>query len=384
MSRNYRDKNGQFFTSYSQIKFCLSELEKYTTLEYKRILEPSCGTGQFIDLLLNYPDSSLVCIEKDKSLYLELIKTYKYRYESTKLEIINMDFLKYDKDGFDIIIGNPPYVELNDYDKLEYKSSNITGRYNIYGIFVEHAIKLLRNNGLLCFILPPSLMTAPSFQNLRKYIKSECNIKNIIKLDNFNSEVSQDVNIYIFQKVIKQALNNDYTSVYGNLLFSTNKTEQKQSYTILSDHAKVVTGNIVWNQVKSDLEDDKSDQNIRLIYSNDVGHINDSTYYINKNDQKKKYVNTKKLPVKLPAIFITRSKNPKHELVEHYDEPLIAENHVNVIQSDLAHLKLLDEYLKSNQCIKYIKENTGTINFSKTQLENLPIFTQQSLIVFED
>jgi hypothetical protein len=236
-------------------------------------------------------------------------------------------------------------------------------------------MKLLKPKGLICFILPPSLMSAPSFQGLRDHIKSQCNIRKIINLKNFSSEVSQDVNIYVFQKVTPTKLNANYTTSYGGtLLFSTEKKALTEAHTPLSDHATVVTGSVVWNQVKKHLYDSRDDESglTRLVYAVDVGNINAEEFA--DDNVRKPYVKTKKPPVELPAIFVTRAKTLRHELIEEFDEPLIAENHVNVIKGDLEELRMLDQYLASERCAKYIKENAGTLNFSKSQLEDLPIF----------
>ena len=384
--RHHRDTHGQFFTSYSQVEECLQILPKFKKGEI-RILEPSCGTGQFLDRLkARYDGSTLVAVEKDKDIVDQL--NILDKGVLVDLTLLNMDFLQFrPEEKFDLIIGNPPYVELSDYAEVDYKSPCVRGRYNIYGLFIEHAMKLLKPKGLICFILPPALMSAPSFQLLRDHIKSQCNIRKILSLKNFSSEVSQDVNIYVFQKVSTAKLNDHHTTFYGGkLLFSTEKKARTEAHTPLSDHATVVTGSVVWNQVKKHVYDSRDDESglTRLVYAVDVGNIGVGEFADSK--VRKPYVKTKKSPVELPAIFVTRSKTLRHELVEEFDEPLIAENHVNVIQGELEELRMLDQYLGSERCSEYIKENAGTLNFSKTQLENLPIFADRpkGKIVFEE
>lgn len=91
------------------------------------------------------------------------------------------------KDGFDIVIGNPPYGILNkkqnqntsilmpeaDVEKIKNMSlyQPCKGRFvNIYTLFIMKAISLLKNNGYNCFIFPLAFMCDLSAANLRKYI----------------------------------------------------------------------------------------------------------------------------------------------------------------------------------------------------------------------
>ena len=65
--------------------------------------------------------------------------------------------------GFDIIIANPPYIEfkkLREYLKRIYEPLYRTaqGKYDIYVLFIERAIRLLVNGGIICFINPTSFL----------------------------------------------------------------------------------------------------------------------------------------------------------------------------------------------------------------------------------
>ncbi|MEM3334392.1 MAG: N-6 DNA methylase [Thermoplasmata archaeon] len=66
------------------------------------------------------------------------------------------------KGRFDIVIRNPPYVRIQYLGNSERKFFNskfesATNNYDIYVLFVERSIKLLARNGILGFILRPSL-----------------------------------------------------------------------------------------------------------------------------------------------------------------------------------------------------------------------------------
>ncbi len=84
------------------------------------------------------------------------------------------------KDGFDIVIGNPPYkimtknntvnVELN-YYLTNY--SAITGSYskNIFTLFIENSISLLKKRGHLSFIIPEGLYKTRSYSGCVRLMK---------------------------------------------------------------------------------------------------------------------------------------------------------------------------------------------------------------------
>ncbi len=104
--------------------------------------------------------------------------------------------------GFDVVIGNPPYVgfhgfmDQKDYLKDVYESAQ--GRFDVYLPFIERGVRLLKEGGLLGFICPTNFMKRQHGQTLRKFLKSNCKILQIIDF--------QD------QQIFEQALN--YTGIF--------------------------------------------------------------------------------------------------------------------------------------------------------------------------
>ncbi len=77
--------------------------------------------------------------------------------------------------GFDVIIGNPPYVRIQTLPKDEviyfseqYQSA--MSNYDIYVLFVERGLQLLKEGGILGFILPKKFFTASYGEGLRRVI----------------------------------------------------------------------------------------------------------------------------------------------------------------------------------------------------------------------
>ncbi|NLF41785.1 MAG: N-6 DNA methylase, partial [Bacteroidales bacterium] len=105
---------------------------------------------------------------------------FEWRFEFPEVLDDNGDFV-----GFDVVIGNPPYIDLKGLDNnlVNYIFSNYptsSNRVNLYSTFVEKAFSLLRNEGLFSFIMPNSILMGSSYQNLRNLIKK--GIYGIIKL----------------------------------------------------------------------------------------------------------------------------------------------------------------------------------------------------------
>lgn len=94
----------------------------------------------------------------------------------------------FDKGGFDIVIGNPPYFvyQANHVDEIEtlrkdrdYKIA-FGGKLNAYKLFLANAMtKLLQGNGINCFIFQNSFMGDKQATNLRKYVLNNAQIINI-------------------------------------------------------------------------------------------------------------------------------------------------------------------------------------------------------------
>lgn len=109
-----------------------------------------------------------------------------------------IEFEEIMKNGFDVVIGNPPYVmvtELNKNDKrffLKYKTS--FEQYNIYYLFIEKAIQIIKNKGFIGFIVPIGFLNNHSGINLRKLILDNCKIISIVDVSNLR--VFKDASTY--------------------------------------------------------------------------------------------------------------------------------------------------------------------------------------------
>jgi type I restriction-modification system DNA methylase subunit len=93
------------------------------------------------------------------------------------------------KGGFDVVIGNPPYVrqelfkEIKPYLEKNYKCYNSVA--DLYTYFIEKGIILMNEKGLFSFILPNKFLKATYGQNIRKIIKDNANLELLFDFDDY-------------------------------------------------------------------------------------------------------------------------------------------------------------------------------------------------------
>jgi adenine-specific DNA-methyltransferase len=82
--------------------------------------------------------------------------------------------------GFDIVIGNPPFIDsvkmtqiMPDYRnelKNRYRSAN--GNWDLYVVFVERGLSLLKNWGKFTFIIPNKILSVPYAITVREILSN--------------------------------------------------------------------------------------------------------------------------------------------------------------------------------------------------------------------
>ncbi len=82
------------------------------------------------------------------------------------------------KGGFDVVIGNPPYVRQEMLSNLknyfQYKYEVYHGVADLFTYFIQRGISLLKEKGLFSYIVANKWMRANYGKPLRKYLKSRC------------------------------------------------------------------------------------------------------------------------------------------------------------------------------------------------------------------
>ena len=110
------------------------------------------------------------------------------------------------KGGFDVVIGNPPYVFARDNFKQDEKNFYIkeyfSAKYqiNTYLLFIEKSIKILKSKGLFGLIIPNAWLMVYSGEGLRKYLLESCNLYQIINLKGYSFESANVETVILLAK----------------------------------------------------------------------------------------------------------------------------------------------------------------------------------------
>lgn len=117
--------------------------------------------------------------------------------------------------GFDIVIGNPPYItykgkEVVDISDAEVKQlislypNSAEYKVNSYALFTENGVKLLKKGGTLSFIIPSTILQNEYLKKIRKYLVTKYHISQIVS---FANKVFEAVTDSIILNVINQHSN---------------------------------------------------------------------------------------------------------------------------------------------------------------------------------
>ena len=148
-------------------------------------------------------------IIKAKKKYEERIKFFENQPKSFEWRLEFPEILDehtFYFNGFDLIIGNPPYIQLknnkgylaNLYEKENYKTFDKMG--DIYALFYEKSKQLVKLKGFVCFITSNKWMRSDYGKVLRNFLVKNTNTTTLIDLGaNIFDSATVDTNILMYQ-----------------------------------------------------------------------------------------------------------------------------------------------------------------------------------------
>lgn len=206
---------GQVFTPTAIVKDIL-DVSNYVgenVLE-KHIMENSCGNGAFLtEIIERYVNAykekhkTIIGVEKELKKYIHGIEIDTEIYKSclenleekckelninkVSFDIRNTDSLQEQKYNgkMDFVVGNPPYVRVHNlneqYKNVKQYSFCENGMTDLFIVFYEIGINMLKENGTLCYITPNSFYNSLAGNKLRNYIKEKQNMELLMDLGHY-------------------------------------------------------------------------------------------------------------------------------------------------------------------------------------------------------
>jgi len=221
LSHHEKDGRGQFFTPEPIIDFCVNIIQPKLS---ETIIDPACGSGGFLfsalefikkqndncsisDIIKNNIygidiNKSIARIAKMKLILEANVETNISNTNSLNdIDEIKLNFTnKKAKNGFDVVLTNPPFgtagkitdkSTLSKFD-LGYKwikndsgyikTNKLQNAQTAEILFIERSIDLLKEGGKIGIVLPNGHFENPSLEYLRFYIKQRCKILAIVNL----------------------------------------------------------------------------------------------------------------------------------------------------------------------------------------------------------
>jgi type I restriction-modification system DNA methylase subunit len=114
----------------------------------------------------------------------------------------------FERDGFDVVIGNPPYIDsetmmksdinLRDFFTGKYLSAK--GNWDIFCVFIEKALQLLKDGGYFAMIVPNKLLNADYAKSIRDILKNF----EIISIRDYSKNPVFEASVYPIVIVVKK------------------------------------------------------------------------------------------------------------------------------------------------------------------------------------
>lgn len=142
------------------------------------VLDPGCGTGEFIAGVLRWVEREGVRPPRLLGVELHPGRAAEARAAfagAPTVEIVEGDFLDGDWPVAQFVIGNPPYVpitRLSEAEKERYRARFETaiGRFDMYALFFEQALRALADDGRLVFVTPEKYLSVEAARPLRRLL----------------------------------------------------------------------------------------------------------------------------------------------------------------------------------------------------------------------
>ncbi len=158
----------------------------------------------------SFPDVFQRNVEMDKSMLFKQQYHKIVELENSTEQLINRLIVKESSQqykttngGFDIVIGNPPYVKVSDKNMLRYFSNRYQYQdyqQDLYLLFLEKSNQLLVSGGMIGVIIPNTWLQSITFRNIRRYLMKDYFWHNILQINKHIFKAVVDTHVIVFEK----------------------------------------------------------------------------------------------------------------------------------------------------------------------------------------
>lgn len=401
-----RKSAGTYFTPTNIVKKLIQELINRNNIEKKKILDPCCGTGNFllqmpVDIEYLYGND----IDPVSVLLTRINLALKYHIKDQNIlyqHITVSDYLTFEKkEYFDYIIGNPPWgYEFSREQSSQFKEKYVCaseGTVESYDMFLEQALSNLKLNGVLSFVLPEAVLHVKSHLPIRAFlmenhsiqyleylgnvfdrVQCPCIILQILRHDKPFSSVGMTVNdgrrIYTVREERKIGKENFNFAMTDEEYMVWQRLENLPGKVTLKGKAKFALGIVTGNN-KAYITSRKTEENEMVLRGQDL--------------RKFRFVESDRYMVYRPEIFqqVAPLKHyrasPKllyrficSQLVFAYDDQqTLSLNSCNLLIPELngIDMKYILAVLNSRMAQFYFKKKFHSIKILRSHIEQIPI-----------
>lgn len=420
------------------------------------ILDPACGGGAFLVPVANriLGDHRIKCLQANERIkhleqHLSGIEIDEFAgwmtqvmldvvtYEDACIvgrrmkNVVRQDdtiqyALKQNK-KYQLIVGNPPYgrTSLDEKTRKSY-SRSLYGHANMYGLFIDAALRMKSAEGFIGFITPTSFMGGQYFSNLRSLLLKEApplDIEFINERSGVFDEVLQETCLTVFgpndsKETSIQSIKVEKSGYRINRVGTFQLTGGTKPWilpregsenrlikkintikTTLKDYGyKVSTGPLVWNRHKEQLEHNPQAGSHPIIWSHSISN---GSFVFDYETKKPRYIKMLDgqdfLVCKQPVVLLQRttSKEQQRRLISAVLPQsflsawngAVVENHVNIIHSSNKQMispEALSLILNTSIVDRIFRCISGSVAVSASELHALPLPPLNKVLHIED
>ena len=427
ISSRQKKRGGSYYTPSKIVSYMVDDLSNDLILDNKSIIDPCCGSGNFLIELLKRGHSieNLYGMDIDPtsvfltrvSLFLMSLPNGNFLSEIVNnISLKNSLSLKNSPRKYDICIGNPPWgAELDEKSiKIAKNNFEVFSKRGMesFSLFIELAIDLVFDSGIVSYIVPETLLSVGAHTAVRRSMMEELELSSLkfwgnafegvlapavsfkaIKSDrNFASHLAvtlkDNTNYIVKNRIITDKLWSFHTSDLEASIIE--KITKKDNNIYLKDNAEFALGLVTGNNKKY-LEKTPSEFNQPIVRGSDIKKysIDSINNYIVYRPQEFQQVPKNELyfsEEKLIYRFISDT------LVFAYDDSkILTLNSANVL---VPHIKDIDikyvcAILNSSVAHFIFKKEFNSIKILRKHIEAIPIRipdarTQEIIINYVD